>query len=73
MLPQESTWRGNWYAGENGSAHAQYEERENGVYNFNLWVHTPPKDVLKGNRFQELQELDEEDVLDFQRRGVHLM
>ena len=48
-------------------------KRENGVYNFNLWVPTPPKDVLKGNRFQELQELAEEEVSDFQRQGVHLM
>ena len=47
-------------------------KRENGVYNFNLWVPTPPRDVLKGNRFQELQELDEEDVSDFQRLGAHL-
>ena len=48
-------------------------KRENGVCNFNLWVPTPPKEVLKGSRFQELQELDEEDVSDVQRLGVHLM
>ena len=48
-------------------------KRENGVYNFNLWVPTPPNEVSKGNRFQELQELDDEDVSDFQRLGVHLM
>ena len=48
-------------------------KRENGVHNFNLWVPTPPKDVLRGNRFQELQELEEEDASDFQRQGVHLM
>ena len=48
-------------------------KRENGVYNVNIWVPTPPKDVLKNDRRQELQELDEEDVSDFQRRGVHLM
>ena len=48
-------------------------KRENGVYNFNLWVPTPPKDVLKGNKYQVLQELEEEEVSDFQRQGVHLM
>ena len=49
-------------------------KRQNGVRNFNLWVPTPPpKEVSGSNRLQELQELDEEDVSDFQRRGVHLM
>ena len=48
-------------------------KRDNGACNFNLWVPTPPRDLLRGNRFQELQELEEEDVSDFQRRGVHLM
>ena len=48
-------------------------KRENGVYNFNLWVPTPPEDALKGNEFQALQELEEEEVSEFQRRGVHLM
>ena len=47
--------------------------RENGTYNFNLWVPAPPKDVLAGNRFQELQEVDEEEEPDFQRQGARLM
>ena len=49
-------------------------KRENGVCNFNLWVPTPPKEILRGNKFQELQELaEEEGESDFQRQGVHLM
>ena len=48
-------------------------KRDNGVYNFNLWVPTPPRDVLKGNKYQALQEPEEEELSDFQRQGVHLM
>ena len=47
--------------------------RENGVYNFNLWVPKPPKEVLMQNRFEVLQDLDEEDVSDFTGLGEHLM
>ena len=46
--------------------------RENGVYNFNLWVPRPPQEVSIRNRFEVLQDLDEE-VSDFVRRGEHLM
>ena len=48
-------------------------KRENGVYNFNLWVPKPPVDVRTKNRFSELQDLDEEEVSGFARPGVHLM
>ena len=47
-------------------------KRENGVYNFNLWVPKPPQEVSTKNRFEVLQDLDEE-VSDFVRRGEHLM
>ena len=48
-------------------------KRENGVYNFNLWVPKPPADVRTKNRFSELQDLEEEEVSGFARPGVHLM
>ena len=51
-------------------------KRENGVYNFNLWVPRPPRDVRTKNRFEELQDLEEEEeeeVSGFARPGVHLM
>ena len=48
-------------------------KRENGDVQLQPLGADPPKEVLGSNRFQELQELDEEDVSDFQRRGVHLM
>ena len=48
--------------------------RENGVYNFNLWIPKPPKGVMVKNRFEALQDLDEEeDPSDFVRPGEHLM
>ena len=48
--------------------------RENGVYNFNLWVPKPPAGILGKNQFEALQELEEEEeVSDFTRLGKHLM
>ena len=48
--------------------------RENGVYNFNLWVPKPPTGILGKNRFEALQELEEEEeASDFTRLGEHLM
>ena len=46
-------------------------KRENGVYNFNLWVQKPPQGVRVSNRFEVLQDLDDEE--DFVRLGAHLM
>ena len=48
-------------------------KRESGVYNFNLWVPKPPTGILGGNRFEALQELDEEEVSVFAGLGEHLM
>ena len=48
-------------------------KRENGVYNFNLWVPRPPVGVVVKNRFEVLQELEEEDASGFTRLGERLM
>ena len=48
-------------------------KRENGGYNFNLWVPKPPSGVLGKSRFEVLQELEEEDPSDFTRLGERLM
>ena len=53
--------------------------RENGVYNFNLWIPKPPQGARTKNRFEALRNLDEEEeeeeeeASDFTRLGEHLM
>ena len=47
--------------------------REGGVYNFNLWMPVPPREVRTKNQFSVLQEDDEEEASGFARPGAHLM
>ena len=50
-------------------------KRENGVYNFNLWIHKPPGDnagrgtIGTKNRFDALRRTEEEGEQDFSRQG----
>ena len=47
-------------------------EREGGVYNFNLWIPSPPVSSMSSNRFAPLQEVSD-GSMDFMWPGAEVM